>query len=137
MIWLLFLLLLAKPAFATESQLAVTAKVPLSSVWKESLERDSSIDYRVANNIITFKVDSIGPNNSPVAKQKVAMKVFLNDRAIGMREQNDQPTQFEYLLDEDGKYRFIFYNRSYDQEFRLQNEVNFFYSIYFNIILPL
>jgi len=114
-----FFSLLSSSSYA--ASLSMTATVPLSSVWKESLQINSTAKIDVLDSHILHVLQySLGIEKLPVEKQIIQLLVFNNN--VLVHEQIQQTNKkgeahFTYNPKKAGEYSVFIVNISEEQPF--------------------
>ena len=110
-----------QPTTSHASSLAMTATVPLSSVWKESLRINSQAQLDTSHpHILIVSQESLGIEKLPVSNQTIQLLVLKNN--VLVHEQikvTDKKgvADFVYVAEKPGTYFIIVVNKLDDKPF--------------------
>lgn len=111
-----FFLFFISPRASYGIPLSVTATVPLSSLWKESLRFNSEAKIDISHaHILLISQQSLGIEKLPVEQQKIQLLLFKDKLMVTQQEKVTDKTgvvDFVFISEQPGTYSLIVVNKS-------------------------
>lgn len=109
------------------ASLAMTATVPLSPLWKSSLQLNSKTKIDTSHaHILLVSQESLGIENIPVEKQKIQLLVLKDNALINEQEKITNKkgvVDFVFVSEKSGYYSVIIVNKTDTSPFVVKNAI--------------
>ncbi|MCX6730501.1 MAG: hypothetical protein NTZ55_01510 [Candidatus Roizmanbacteria bacterium] len=107
------------------ASLAMTATVPVSPLWKESLQLNSKAKIDTSHaHILLVSQESLGIENIPVERQKIQLLILKDNILINEQEKSTNKkgvVDFVFISEKPGYYTIILVNKTDTAPFVVKN----------------